>query len=65
MMFILRKSTVKGSNVFQLMTGLTEKINVFDIIIRERSFQSLYIAQVCSYTNMGFVFEIIAPISQL
>jgi len=37
-MFFPCNRTVKGSNVFQLMTGLTEEIDIFDVFIGKRSF---------------------------
>jgi len=38
MMFFLCNRTVKGSNVFQLMSGLTEEIDIFDVFVGKRSF---------------------------
>jgi len=65
MMFFLGNRTVQGSNVFQLMSGLTEEIDIFDIFIGKRSFESPCIAKVCSYTYVGFVLDKIAAISQI
>jgi len=65
MMFIPCNREVNGSNVFQLMTCLMEEIDVFDIIVRERSFQNPCKAMVDSYTYMGFVLDKIALISEL
>ena len=38
MMFFRCNHTVKGSNVFQLMSGLTEEIDIFDVFVVKRSF---------------------------
>jgi len=38
MIFFLCNRTVKGSNVFQLMSGLTEEIDTFDVFVGKRSF---------------------------
>jgi len=38
MMFFLCNRTVKGSNVLQLMSGLTEEIDIFDVFHREAEF---------------------------
>jgi len=38
MMFFLCNYTVKGSKVFQLMPGMTEKIYIFDIFVGKRRF---------------------------
>jgi len=47
------------------MAGLTEEIDIFDILVGKLSFQSPYIAKVCSYTYSGFVLDKIAALSQL
>jgi len=64
-MFFPCNLTLKGSNVFQQMAGLTEEIDIFDVLVGKRSFQSQCIAKVCSYTYAGFVLDKIAAISQL
>jgi len=38
MIFFLCNRSVKGRNVFQLMSGLTEEVDIFDIFIGKRSF---------------------------
>jgi len=65
MMFFPCNRTVKGSNVFQLMAGLTEEIDIFDIFVGKWGFHSPCIAKVCSYIYRGFVLDKIAAISQL
>jgi len=57
MMFFPGSRTVKGSNVFQMITGLTEEVDVFDILVRKRSPQSPYIAKVCRYPYTGFMLD--------
>jgi len=46
MMFFLCNRSVKGSNVFQLISGLTEEIDIFDIFVGKRSLQSPCIANI-------------------
>jgi len=65
MMSFLCNRSVKGRNVFQLMSGLTEEIDIVDVFVGKRSLQSPCIAMVCSYTYTGFVLDKIATISQL
>jgi len=64
-MFFPCNRPVKGSNIFKLMPGLTEKIDIFHVFVGKRSFQSPFIAKVCSYTYSGFVLDKIGAISQL
>jgi len=65
MMFFSCNHTVKGTNVFQLMAGMTEEIDLFDVFIGKRTFQSPCIVKVCSYTYVCFVLDTIATISLL
>ena len=64
-MFFLCNRSVKGSNVFQLMAGLKDEIDIVDVFVGKQCFQSPCIAKLCSYTYAGFVLDKIAAISQL
>jgi len=65
MMFFPCNRTVKGSHVFQRMAGLTEEIDIFNLFVGKRSFQSPCIAKICGYPYAGFLFDKIVAISQL
>ena len=62
-MFLTYNSIVEGSNVIQFVTSVTEKIDLFGIIIGNWSYQSSSIAKVLCYTYTGFVFDNIATLS--
>jgi len=48
-----------------MMAGLKEEIDIFELLVGNRSFQSPFILKICYYTYAGFVLDTSAALAQL